>query len=572
VVQHASAANTPQTLFSLLQVSSKLHSKLKQAGAKYTLTLQHNTQSVVWCLSWLPRHAALVKELLLLKDQPSQNNTPAGPAAAAGAAGIEAEPEVIQQTLAAAILLSRPAAVGAAPQAAQPLQLSRFAAEVHITTELLQALSAAELHTLQLRHLQLREQRSSSGRLSPGFCAAFGQLTHLRALDLCGAKVRPEISIQFSKLQALTSLRGMKLQASAAQHLPASLQHIEVVWMPAKKAATAPTAAAAAEPAEPSAVAAAGAAAAAASGGAAAAPSDAAPAPAAAAAAVQQRYLVDLSHLTALRELSWEAVHHRSAQPISMVVEVHPGLTALTSLTPLSAYGLEELHRAEVVAWRDEGLVVLRHIKRSGAQLRDLKLHFRNNGPVLFSKAALRRAKAVVRSQTGLTRLELLSDSVHAIFGSSNDVPVCEQLAGLKELQSLTVCLPDAPYEELLHLAGLTKLTHLDLDIKGDMDELAAVALVCGLKDLQRLRLVCRNFESQTALLPALGRCSGLRELSVEFCPLLRLSSGDLAHLSSLTQLTSLALHNKCRSRTALHQLVDGLPMLQVFSPCTDTS
>lgn len=123
-------------------------------------------------------------------------------------------------------------------------------------------------------------------------------------------------------------------------------------------------------------------------------------------------------------------------------------------------------------------------------------------------EAAVMQGSRAARSLTQL-QYSVMEGSAMSIF---------PHLQGLSNIQALRLELgasteQEALLEGMVHLTGLTALTHLSLQSFPTSD-LVAVALACYLTGLKHLELTyCELFS--TAALPAIGRLSGLTHLNL---------------------------------------------------------
>lgn len=228
VVQHGGDDVSLQSVASLLQLNSSIRTAMQQAvgnlsipqsptgiltslaGGRYSML-----QLVTSLATWLPKHAGLVKHLVLYlyQGQPPTDGS------------LEAAEQLITFSLEKCAAHTTGGSSGSSA-----LQLQSFASDCVFNPTALQCLAAATTLT-HLRLLSVKRRCATSA-----FAAALGHLQHLRFLNVNfdAADESPlPLSFTHSGLAPLTQLEHLQLGGyialAAATHLPSSLTGLVIM-------------------------------------------------------------------------------------------------------------------------------------------------------------------------------------------------------------------------------------------------------------------------------------------------------------------------------------------------------
>jgi Leucine-rich repeat (LRR) protein len=185
------------------------------------------------------------------------------------------------------------------------------------------------------------------------------------------------------------------------------------------------------------------------------------------------------------------------------------------------------------------------HVAAAGAavwlqlpQLRELEITFGDEAPLPSHIAAILDVHAAC---TQLTRLHLEAvQSLSEEYAYAQPVAACSKLAGLKNLRNLCIAqgskLVPKDVRALTALTGLTQLVLSGLESAVDIDDVAATALACSLKQLQHLDLSDCTLGGMVCL-AAIGQLTQLTGLHFSG---LWMNREDLMLLTGLSRLQQL--------------------------------
>lgn len=281
--------------------------------------------------------------------------------------------------------------------------------------------------------------------------------------------------------------------------------------------------------------------------------------------------VVELSHLTALQQLTWRRVWNSSDAPLRVTLpkqlrdaHIKSPLPPLTH--PAEIYSL----KVELSTNRDMG--ELPDLLQSCSP-KSLALTFGRgvDGSVAFTQSGLQQAASALGCVSGLLSLSVEPFEIRRVLKSSDryqsllsGVSWCEPLAKLQHLQQLRFDY-EMPFAQadLMHLTALTSLVKLRLMDSGSagLNDVSAVALAQQLTKLEALTLVGRGMSS-AALLPAVSSLTRLASLYLEGGIHFRVSDAELWMLRHLKKLSVLGLHAAAYGADTLHALGDVLPNL----------
>lgn len=219
MLQHGSAAVTPQLLCSLLQASSTVNQALRQARARCCVDsrMQHALATPAglsrFCV-WLSGHPGLLSTLKLHTGRGSSSSNDV----------------VTLHNVLLLALRARAAAPVPGQAAALPFQLEKLTVqEYRVSPALLAALLPTQVQQLEVS--------MGSDFITPTLCGALGGLQSLHSLTIiCSTVRRDKIAGHFRKplaaaigqLQALTRLSLSPTDGAGLQHLPTSLQSLDL--------------------------------------------------------------------------------------------------------------------------------------------------------------------------------------------------------------------------------------------------------------------------------------------------------------------------------------------------------
>lgn len=275
--------------------------------------------------------------------------------------------------------------------------------------------------------------------------------------------------------------------------------------------------------------------------------------------------VVDLQHLTALKQLCWSDYKRVVAE-----LALPSRLTTLGAVddvacnVPPRLTGGCGLRRLPVcVDTGDAGMRFLSSVPGL-VGLSELRVFLQSNLDLSpYTAGRLAQAAAALGTATQLMHLALAATAVRG-------VPVvdwCGPLLRLPQLRSLVLFGVPVCQEGVLRLPSLTSLTDLFLDEVG-LDDVAATVVCARMTNLRRLH-VCGAFSSRV-LMPAVANLTGLHRLYVNGGEGQGVQDRELLLLTTLSQLSYLNLRANACSDAGKQRLVGQLPALLEVFDCYD--